>query len=93
MAVHEVKCFLGLCKGEGVGNSAGQVKLSLVNQFDGFAEHLVLKPGTPDIQLFGGDHELVNLCGAGGEAHGHDAARVAGRLKKDVYKRQILQPH
>ena len=65
-----------------MGNSAGQVKLSLVNQFDGFAEHLVLKPGTPDIQLFGGDHELVNLCGAGGEAHGHDAARVAGRLKK-----------
>ena len=82
MAVHKVKCFLGLCKGEGVGNSAGQVQFALIDQFDVLAEHLVLKPGASDIQFLGGDYELVDFGGAGGEAHGHDAARVAGCLKK-----------
>ena len=81
-AVHKIKGFLCLDQRKGVGDGAGQVQLSFPKHVDRFSEHLVLKPGAPHIQLFGGDEELVYLRARSGKAHGDDTPGISGRLKE-----------
>ena len=80
MAVVEVKGFLGIQKVEGMGDAVAQIHLALVDQVDDGLELAVLQAAAPDIQLLGGDDELVDLVGGHAEAHGDDAAGVAGGL-------------
>ena len=77
MAVVEVKGFLGIQEVEGMGDAVAQIHLALVDQVDDGLELAVLQAAAPDIQLLGGDDELVDLVGGHAEAHGDDAAGIA----------------
>lgn len=81
MAVHEVEGCLCVLEVPGVGDAAAQIHLALVDQVDDVLELAVLQAAAADVQLLGGDDELVDLGGCHGEAHGDDAAGIAGGLQ------------
>ena len=64
-----------------MGDAAAQIHLALVDQIDDILELAVLQAAAANVQLLGSNDELVDLGGSHGEAHGDDAAGVAGGLQ------------
>ncbi len=80
VGVVEVESGLGVGQLESVADGAVQVDLALVDEVDDGLETVVLQAAAANVQLFAGDDELVDLIGGDAEAHGDDAACVAGGL-------------